>query len=782
MTVETSDKYSSTSSADTIPISKDVLVESYKMGFKLMPLNGHNKEVEPWTPIYDNPNYWTPEKLEQESYKFKNVATCFGKTHLKDEKGRDLYLNCLDIDSDSVYDILFNLENSRTREGYSFTAKVQDKTFVTKTKKRNGFHVYWFSHKQNNPICVTRCRKGYEFEIKTDKTQGHCTLPPSKHREDPSFHYSNYGQRRILVSDELYDQILKVLEDCLKPIGEDTSKGNYQLQNVIGTNISKLLSTKQLKSIHENIAPYYKKGYRHFICYTLSGLLHKLGIDFGSAKTLLELVAKDDEEIESRLRNLKDTYNKNREEVSGYKAFLEVLKSATGDDRIASDLLSTTLNILINNHSSKESADIYSPDHVQLIVQELTGEFTFKTMRDTEEAYIYDAEKGLFIGRADILIKEHTELLYPEITTSQVCEIINKIRRRTYCDRTDFDKDPNIINTKNGLLNVITGEVEQHNPKYLSLVQLPITYDPKATCPNILRFLGQVLRPKDVFTALELFGYCICKTAKYEKAILCFGNGDNGKGVFLKLLEHFLGYQNVSHASLQELDTDRFAVADLNGKLANICADLKAEKLTSTGNFKMLASGDYIRAQKKHGQSFDFRNYAKLIFSTNQIPESEDQSYAYFKRWIIFIFDKIFQGEEKDTNIIEKLTTDAELSGLLNLALIALKQLNKDNGFVHSDDIKTVKKEYNKNANTVYTFLADHCNTDMSDRCCFSKCRDLYYAYISYCKNKNIIPLADNAFGSYIISKGIKKERRSVNGVREYCYIGISVSDNDNDL
>jgi hypothetical protein len=118
--------------------------------------NGHNKEVEPWTPIYDNPNYWTPEKLEQESYKFDNVATCFGKTHLKDEKGRDLYLNCLDIDSDSVYDILFNLENSNTRESYSFIAKVQDKTFVTKTKKINGFHVYWFSHKQNKPISRTR--------------------------------------------------------------------------------------------------------------------------------------------------------------------------------------------------------------------------------------------------------------------------------------------------------------------------------------------------------------------------------------------------------------------------------------------------------------------------------------------------------------------------------------------------------------------------------------------------------------------------------------------------
>jgi putative DNA primase/helicase len=96
----------------------------------------------------------------------------------------------------------------------------------------------------------------------------------------------------------------------------------------------------------------------------------------------------------------------------------------------------------------------------------------------------------------------------------------------------------------------MTGELVEHNPKYLSLVQLPINYDPKAKCPNILRFLGQVLRPKDVFKVLQLFGYCLNRTAKYEKAVMCYGKGDNGKGTLIKLFEQFIGDQNVSHASI----------------------------------------------------------------------------------------------------------------------------------------------------------------------------------------------------------------------------------------
>ena len=109
--------------------------------------------------------------------------------------------------------------------------------------------------------------------------------------------------------------------------------------------------------------------------------------------------------------------------------------------------------------------------------------------------------------------------------------------------------------------------------------------------------------------------------------------------------------------------------------MANTFADLKSDKLTNTGPFKMLVSGDFIRAQNKFCNPFEFQNYAKLIFSANEIPQSEDKSYAYFRRWIILFFENVFEGDNNDTKLIEKLTTDEELSGLLNLSLIALRQL-----------------------------------------------------------------------------------------------------------
>ena len=60
-----------------------------------------------------------------------------------------------------------------------------------------------------------------------------------------------------------------------------------------------------------------------------------------------------------------------------------------------------------------------------------------------------------------------------------------------------------------GLLNLQTRELEPHRSDYLSLTQLPEEYNPEAKCPNIDKFLTDVLRPEDIKYILQLIGYCL---------------------------------------------------------------------------------------------------------------------------------------------------------------------------------------------------------------------------------------------------------------------------------
>jgi hypothetical protein len=221
------------------------LIYLHKLGFKVVPLSIDNEAVIPWTPVYEDPNFWSLENIVGESPKFKNVATVFGRTHIKDENGLELNPNVFDGDSKYVYQII----NSATIQDPIIKAKVQHlitkssseslfdflikSTVVIKTKKEFGYHFYWFSHKQNPRIRTQDCIPGYEFEIKTDKGSGHNTLPPSAHRNDPNFRYSHVGRRdKIAIVDELYDILTELLSEYLTEKNKTSYGSSKKLRTI----------------------------------------------------------------------------------------------------------------------------------------------------------------------------------------------------------------------------------------------------------------------------------------------------------------------------------------------------------------------------------------------------------------------------------------------------------------------------------------------------------------------------------------------------------------------
>ena len=556
-----------------------------------------------------------------------------------------------------------------------------------------------------------------------------------------------------------------------KPKDNFQSLSKFKARSYANTKTSYNLTDTEIQDIYESLRPYYHAGSRHEIIFSLCGICRKNNVTEESTHKLVERLASDDEEKKSRFMVLDQTFKKGRIGVSGSQRFLEVLGHTTGDAAMGKEIFQKIFRII----ASKMYDHDKEIDDILLLTNQIMNENVFKTFKDTGEIYCYDTNRGVFIQGGEWLIEEQCETLCPQIRTYKVQEVLNHIKRRTGIERFMFDSDFNVLNLQNGLLNIDTGELKEHSPDHLSLVQLPLSFDPKAKCPNILKFLVQVLHPQDVFTALQIIGYCLYRDSKYEKAVMLYGPGSNGKGVFIKLIEAFVGSENTSHVPLQDLDKDRFAAADLYGKKVNTFADLKYEKLANTGMFKTLVSGDTIRAQRKYGHPFSFRNYAKLIFSANKIPDSDDKSHAYYRRWLILAFEEVFEEKEKkDTKLIDKMTTPEELSGLLNLALVALKQLHKDGGF-KDVSVEKIRKAYDENSNTVKAFLYDRCAIDLTAPEYCTLVTNVYNEYVNFCEEKHQRPLEINVFGRKLAEEGIEKERMRYHGEREYCYVGITL-------
>ena len=340
--------------------NRETLVEYHKMGFKLVPLSSDNKPVVKWNPIYEDPNFWTAEKMEAES-KFQNVATVFGKTHIKDSEGRDLYLNGLDCDSESVYRILTTqIEQirdsgirSRIESLFSKTevsAKslfeyLKQVTCVVKTRKSYGFHIYWLSSRQNNHIRTQDCKEGHEFEVKTDKGSGHSTLPPSSHRSDKGFRYSHKGRTdKIEPIDELYGLFLELFKDCLCILTNGNTHGKSEEIGSSGRKdkerVSATLHDLSEEAIETSIAyltPYYIKNHRNDFTLPFSGAAWYSKVSEESAAKILEGIctATNDEETDSRLQTLHATYQKaldGEESVTGGPSLADLVSKIKGVD------------------------------------------------------------------------------------------------------------------------------------------------------------------------------------------------------------------------------------------------------------------------------------------------------------------------------------------------------------------------------------------------------------------------------------------------------------------
>lgn len=328
-----------------IPI--EILIEYYRAGFKLIPLSKDAKnpnvqglltpeeevrsrqesadgQIHPVNFIYNHPEFWIEDRIRQEYWRFSNVATTFGRTHINDDQGRPLYLNGLDIDSKPVFDELAIIK-IRDEDHY-FIDDMCKTTFVTKTRKKWGLHIYWLSHDQHQPLRSKDFKPSFESEIKTDNSGGLITLPTSVHRDDPNFHYQSVGSKIISVQDELYKGLLRVLKDCIrqeKLHSERNTHDRYTESSPNKYSRNRIpLTASEIEDIVTALTTVYRKNSRHSIVYGLSGYLCKSNIALDSARKVIAALCQTtgDEESKSRMNVLDATYNKarNGEQIVGY--------------------------------------------------------------------------------------------------------------------------------------------------------------------------------------------------------------------------------------------------------------------------------------------------------------------------------------------------------------------------------------------------------------------------------------------------------------------------------
>ncbi len=315
------------------------------------------------------------------------------------------------------------------------------------------------------------------------------------------------------------------------------------------------------------------------------------------------------------------------------------------------------------------------------------------------------------------------------ILRERVVALLGERYRRAHADtvesmvlaRRPFINDTpalDYLNVINGLLDWRTGQLKPHTPEVPSTTRIPVRWNPEAACPNIDRFLGMVVGPECAPILEEVAGYALYPDQPLHKAVMLDGDGRNGKGTFLRILTALLGQENIAAAPPQRLDTDRWAVAQLYGKLANLVGDVDPRTFKETATFKQATGQDLLQGEHKYGAPFTFTSRALIVAAFNSLPRSVDTTEGFFSRWLVVPFPFRFadpgpDGElppgclPKDPDLGEKVTSTAELEGLLVRAVAGLQRVMAAGRFSRAQAVDNAEAEFRRHADPVRGFLAE---------------------------------------------------------------------------
>lgn len=425
-------------------------------------------------------------------------------------------------------------------------------------------------------------------------------------------------------------------------------------------------------------------------------------------------------------------------------------------------------------------------------VLKLIEKWNIKTLLDTGELLTY--ENGVYKINGESKIQEILAKDFGLKIIKRVAECIHFIQALTSHDRRNFDNDKNIINVKNGLYDIENQQLFEHTPNHLSMIQIPINYMKNAKCPLTEHFINEIVKEKDRQTLWEIWSYILTPGNWTNQAFILYGDGANGKGVFMDTLAAFVGEDLFSLVRLDELEFDRFSSIELENKLVNISGESLVTNIKRIERLKAITGDEWISGQRKFGHPHKFRSTAKMIFGVNELPPLEDPKYAELRRLVLINFPFRFEiGKNADVHLRDKLRTTEEQEGQLRRAIS------------HLDSLFTQKKVYENRtferkegmlligSNLVNEFL-DECfdfEGYSNDKEILITNRCLYQIFEKFCREWKLIPFSKIKFGrelnisahkiekGFIVLNGIKMRVQKLKPLREFDFTQETSNDEE---
>jgi len=343
----------------------------------------------------------------------------------------------------------------------------------------------------------------------------------------------------------------------------------------------------------------------------------------------------------------------------------------------------------------------------------------------------------------------------------------------------ELDRDPWLVNCRNGTLDLRTGRLKDHDPADRITKIVPVDYDPEASCSRFLRFLKETLVDDAVIKFVKRYsGYTLTGITRERLVAILYGFGKNGKTTLVELLRDVMG-DYATNTDTETLLMKRYQgvgndVAALKGARFVSAAEVEQGRRLAESKVKQLTGRDTVTARFLFGEPFNFGPEFKLWLSTNNKPVIQGTDDAIWDRIRLIPFTQRFDGERQDPKLPEKLR--GEMAGVLAWMVEGCLEW-QEHGLEEPKTVADATKQYREEMDTLASFLDEACVIGASYRVLAER---LYQRYAMWCDNSGERKDPKKAFVARLQERGFTR-RRETSGVNKgrYIWLGIGFRSGD---
>jgi putative DNA primase/helicase len=328
-------------------------------------------------------------------------------------------------------------------------------------------------------------------------------------------------------------------------------------------------------------------------------------------------------------------------------------------------------------------------------------------------------------------------------------------------EREDFDRHKYLFNAENGIVDLRTGKLLQHDREQKLTKISNVVFDENAKCPTWSVFLEQIFKgDKELVDYMQrLVGYSLTGDISEQSMYFLVGGGSNGKSTFVNTIKKVLGdygLQTKSDTFIKKKDTgaNNDIARLVNSRFVSAVESEEGEKLQES-LVKTITGGEPILARFLRQEYFEFIPEFKVFFTTNHKPIIGGVDDGIWRRVKIIPFTLNLKPHERDKKLEEKLSL--EMPGILNWAIEGCLKWQQD-GLHEPRVVVDATGNYKEEMDILAPFLGEICYiNEPKNESIKIEAKELYSVYDNWCFKSGERTLGNRSFYRMLETKGFGK-------------------------